>query len=292
MRARILAVLAACAVGLGLVSVTTPATAAAPTAEQWATAAQLQAHVPPGAKVIPAAALTSFSGCGDQHMCLWRLPNYNGRNDPNVEVTDDLLQDAGGMGRALSNWGFDNATTCAMNNDSNEFLWLWFWQFNDADQRGFTWSIPMTYAICWDGWWRNDRASRWGVSRTQVYSSATTMGRNVLASAPAAAPVVTAARQSACGYPYVCLHTGGGFTGARRDYGIYWLRADPDGKALASAGIDNAVSSAVNNSNHSVILCQYVYNGGGFCWVLEPGHEYDWSGWWRDNRASWIGYAG
>jgi hypothetical protein len=113
----------------------------------------------------PAQASTQY-GCPDNYVCLYDhyAYNYNYDGPPSVKIPIQTLTDAGyNTGRNLANWGFDNKTTCALNNSRSGtgYKTVWFNQFND--QTGFYWEIPAMYGACWDGWWRDNRASRIGV---------------------------------------------------------------------------------------------------------------------------------
>jgi hypothetical protein len=131
-------------------------------------AAPAQAASPPaGVHLFPLTkAMTTQYGCPDNYGCVYDhyAYNYNWDGPPDHAIPIQTLIDAGyNNGRNLANWGFDNRTTCAMNNSRSGtgYKWLWFNQFND--QTGFYWQLPAGMGACWDGWWRDNRATRIGV---------------------------------------------------------------------------------------------------------------------------------
>jgi hypothetical protein len=63
----------------------------------------------------------------------------------------------------------------------------------------------------------------------------------------------------------------------------------PDGINLYGDDDDNA-NGAVNNTSRGIMNCQY-HGGGGFCWIVPAYTRFDWTGWWRQDRDSWVRYT-
>src|SRR3954452_6880594 len=163
---RIGILLAALAAALGLAAAS-PAQAnpdgraAPPTAAQIAA---IQAALPPNAVLIPPEAKTlagSARGCGAEHQCLYDYVADWSNSNPTKTLSAASLYSANNGWRLDATWlRFDNKTTCATNNSgaSTGFLWLGLAQYLDGG--GFFWEVPSGgYSICWNGWWRDNRAS-------------------------------------------------------------------------------------------------------------------------------------
>jgi hypothetical protein len=289
MRARILAVLAALAATLGLVSVASPAQAGPPTAAQIAA---VQAALPPGATLIPptAAALSTVHGCHDELLCLFDSTAQFSNNSPTrVFGVASLLNQGNGVALNSAAINFDNKTTCATNNSRalTGYAVAGFAQFNSLSDPGFYWEIPSGgYSICWNGWWRDNRASRiWSYHRSSA--SAAITSRTVLASAPVQGTALAEPSFHTCAVGDVCGFRYHNFVDRITHYHATTIDARA-GHTVYYSGAANRISSYANWTGKSIIFCT---NGtGGDCFLVEPWHTGNLYGS-RDNNIETVSIA-